>query len=65
MIRMGVMTLNKSEGMKACMVRSGLANNDETYVSIVNNMMPGMPASQDIFNVYLTQESLFEIQMKK
>jgi hypothetical protein len=64
MMRMGDTTLNKSDRTKACVVRTGLANNDETYVSIVNNMVvSGMPASQDVLNVCLTQASL-EMHMK-
>ena len=52
MVRMGDMTLNKSECTKACMVRSGLAKYDWTYVSIFNDVMPGLPVSRDILNVY-------------
>ncbi len=64
MMRMGDTTLNKCDRTKACVVRTGLANNDETYVSIVNDMVvSGMPASQDILNVCLTQASL-EMHMK-
>ena len=64
MMRMGDNTLNKSDRMKACVVRTGLANNHETYVSIVNDMVvAGMPASQDVLNVCLTQASL-EMHMK-
>ena len=58
MMRMGDMTISKSERTKACMVRTGLATDDAAYVSIVKDMMPGMPASQDILNVCLTQASL-------
>jgi hypothetical protein len=57
-------TLNKSDRTKACVVRTGLATNDETYVSIVNDMVvSGMPASQDVLNICLTQASL-EMHMK-
>ena len=64
MMRMGDTTLNKSDRTKACVVRTGLANNDETYVSIVNDMVvSGMPASQDVLNICLTQASL-EMHMK-
>jgi hypothetical protein len=45
------------------MVRTGLATDDAAYVSIFKDMMPGMPASQDILNVCLTQASL-EIHVK-
>jgi hypothetical protein len=55
MMRMGDNTLNKIDRTKACVVRTGLANNYETYVNIVNDMVAsGMPASQDILNVCLT-----------
>ena len=64
MMRMGEMTITKSERTKACMVRTGLATDDAVYLSIVKDMMPGMPASQYILNVCLTQASL-EIEMKK
>ena len=64
MMRMGDMTLNKSDRTKACVVRTGLANNNETYMSIVNDMVvSGLPASQDVLNVCLTQASL-EMHMK-
>ena len=64
MMRMGDTTLNKSDRTKVCVVRTGLAYNDETYVSIVNDMvMSDMPASQDVLNVCLTQASL-EMHMK-
>jgi hypothetical protein len=64
MMRMGDTTLNKSDRTKACVVRTGLATNDETYVSIVNDMVvSGMPASQDVLNVCLTQATL-EMHMK-
>ena len=59
----GEMTISKSEPTKACMVRTGLATDDAVYVSIVKDLMPGMPASQDVLNVCLTQAS-FEMQMK-
>ena len=62
-MRMGDMTITKSEHTKACMVRTGLVTDDAVYVSIVNDMMPGMPASQDVLNVCLTQASL-EMHMK-
>ena len=64
MMRMGDTTLNKSDRTKACVVRTGLAYNDETYESIVNDMvLSDMPASQDVLNVCLTQASL-EMHMK-
>ena len=49
MMRIGDTTLNKSDCTKACVVRTGLATNDKTYMSIVNDMVvSGMPASQDV-----------------
>jgi hypothetical protein len=58
MMRMGDVTISKNERTKACMVRTGLVMDDAVYVSIVKDMMPGMPASQDVLNVCLTQPSL-------
>ncbi len=63
MMRMGDVTISKSECTKACMVQTGLAMDDAVYVSIVKDMMPGTPASQDVLNVCLTQASL-EMHMK-
>jgi hypothetical protein len=40
------------------MVRTALAYNVETYVSIVRDVIPGAPASQDVLKVCLTQASL-------
>ena len=37
---------------------TALANNVETYVSIVRDMIPGAPASQEILEVCLTQALL-------
>ena len=48
------MTIKKSERTKECMVRTVLTTDDAVYVSIVKDMMPGMPASQDVLNVCLT-----------
>ena len=64
-MRMGDMTITKSERTKARMVRAGTATDDAVYVSIVKDMMPGMPVSQsqDVLNVCLTQASL-EMHMK-
>jgi len=45
MMRMGDMTITKSERTKACMVRTGLAMDDAVYVSIVKDMMPSMRLS--------------------
>jgi hypothetical protein len=63
MIRTGDVTISKSERTKACMVQTGLVTDDAVYVSIVKDMMPGMPASQDVLNICLTQASL-EMHMK-
>ena len=63
MMRMGDMTISKSEHTKACMVQTGLATDNSDYVSIVKEMMPGMPTSQDVLNVCLMQASL-EMPMK-
>ncbi len=63
MMRMGDVTISKSERTKACMVQTGLVMDDAVYVSIVKDLMPGMPASQDVLNVCLTQASL-EMHMK-
>ena len=63
MMRMGDVTISKNDRTKACMVQTGWATDDAVYVSIVKDMMPGMPASQDVLNVYLTQASL-EMHMK-
>jgi hypothetical protein len=49
---------------KAYTVRTALANNNETYVTIAKDMLPTKPGSQDVLNVCLTQASL-EMQMKK
>ena len=59
----GEMTISKSEPTKACMVRTGLATDDAVYVSIVKDMMPGMPASQDVLNVCFTQ-AFIEMHVK-
>ena len=42
MMRMGDMTITKSECTNACMVRTGLATDDAVYVSIVKDMMQSM-----------------------
>jgi hypothetical protein len=56
--------LSGSTRKKANTVRTALANNDETYVTIAQDMLPTKPGSQDVLNVCLTQASL-EMQMKK
>ena len=58
MKRMTDKSITDSARKKACMVRTALANNVETYVSIVRDMIPGSPASQEILEVCLTQASL-------
>ena len=56
--------LSGSNRKKAYTVRTALANNDKTYVTIAKDMLPTKPGSQDVLNVCLTQASL-EMQMKK
>jgi hypothetical protein len=56
--------LSGSTRKKAYTVRTALANNNETYVTIAKDMLPTKPGSQDVLNVCLTQASL-EMQMKK
>jgi hypothetical protein len=56
--------LSGSTRKKAYTVRTALANNDKTYVTIAKDMLPTKPGSQDVLNVCLTQASL-EMQMKK
>ena len=58
MTRMTDNFITDSERKKACTVRTVLANNFETYISIVRDMIPGAPASQDVLEVCLTQASL-------
>ena len=58
MKRMMDKSITDSAHKKVCMVQTALANNIETYVSIVRDMIPGAPASQDILEVCLTQASL-------
>jgi hypothetical protein len=58
MKRMTDRSITDSARKKACTVRTALANNVETYVSIVRDMIPVEPASQDVLNVCLTQASL-------
>jgi hypothetical protein len=52
------MSITDSARKKACTVRPALANNVETYVSIVRDMIPGAPALQEVLEVCLTQASL-------
>ena len=56
--------LSRSTRKKEYTVRTALANNDETYVTLAKDMLPTKPGSQDVLNVCLTQASL-EMQMKK
>ena len=58
MKRMTDKSITDSACKKACMVQTALANNIKTYVSIVRDMIPGAPASQDVLKVCLTQASL-------
>jgi hypothetical protein len=48
MKRMTDKSITDSARKKACTVRTALANNVETYVSIVRHMIPRAPASQDV-----------------
>ena len=61
---MANMDLSGSMRKKAYTVRTALANNDETYVTIAKDMLPTKPGSQGVLNVCLTQASL-GMQMKK
>jgi len=56
--------LSRSTRKKAYTVRTALANNDKTYVTIAKDRLPTKPGSQDVLNVCLTQASL-EMHMKK
>jgi hypothetical protein len=58
MKRMTDKSITDSARKKACTVRTALANSVETDVSIVRDMIPGAPASQDVLEVSLTQASL-------
>ena len=58
MKRMTDKSITDSARKKACTVQTALANNVETYISIVRDMIPGAPASQDVLKVCLTQASL-------
>ena len=48
MKRMTDKSITDSAHKKACTVRTALANNVKTYVSIVRHMIPRAPASQDV-----------------
>ncbi len=50
--------LTESTRKKACSVQTLHAKNDETYVSIVKDLLPTGPGSQDVLDVYLTQASI-------
>ena len=58
MKRMTDRSITDSARKKACTVQTALANNVETYVSIIRDMIPVAPASQDVLDVCLTQASL-------
>jgi hypothetical protein len=47
MKRMTDKSITDSAHKKACTVHTALANNIETYVSILRDMILGAPASQD------------------
>ena len=58
MKRMTDKSITDSAHKKACTMQTALANNVETYVSIVRDMIPEAPASQAVLEVCLTQASL-------
>ncbi len=58
MKRMINKALTESARKKVCTVRTALAKNDEIYVSIVKDLLPTGPGSQDVLDVYLTQASI-------
>jgi hypothetical protein len=58
MKRMTDKSITDSAHKKACTVRTALAKTIKTDVSIVRDMIPGTPASQDVLEVCLTQASL-------
>ncbi len=58
MKRMTDRSITESARKKACTVQTALANNVETYVSIIRDMIPEAPASQEVLEVCLTQASL-------
>ncbi len=58
MKRMIDKTLMESALKKARTVRTALAKNDETYVSIVKDLLPSGPGSQDVLDVCLMQASI-------
>ena len=60
MKRMMDKSIDDSAHKKACTVQTALANNVETYVSIVRHMIPGAPALQDVLEICLTQASFEE-----
>ena len=58
MKRMTDRSITDSARKKACTVQTVLANKNETYVSIVRDMILGAPALQDVLDVCLTQALL-------
>ncbi len=58
MKRMIDKSLTESAWKKACTVQTALAKNDETYVSIVKDLLPLRPGSQDVLDVCLMQASV-------
>ena len=46
------------ECKKACTVRTVLAKRDDTFLTIVEDMLPNAAGLQDVLNACLTQASL-------
>ncbi len=61
-LRMIDKTLTASARKKVCTVQTALAKNDETCMSIVKDLLPTKPGSQDVLDVCLMQAF---IDMKK
>ncbi len=58
MKRMIDKTLTESNRKKACTIQTALAKNYETYVSIMKDLLPTGPGSQDVLDVCLMQTSI-------
>ncbi len=56
--RMANKKLTASTWKKACKVRTALATNDMTYISIVNDSLANKPGPQDIPNYCLTKSPI-------
>jgi hypothetical protein len=54
----------KSAYKKAHIVHMALAKEDAVFVSMIHDMMPTIPVSQDILNACLTQAS-FDLKEKE